>query len=534
MFHWYRNATKCYVILSDVSVPDPTAIARPSVWESSFKASRWFTRGWTLQELIAPASVEFFSFEGHLLGDRNSLQHLIYEITGIPAEVLQNSAHSFKVSDVKEWAKNRVTTEPEDQIYCLLSIFNVFIVASYGEGIDNATKRLEDELERIELERISNKTRFIVPYARNNNFVGYESQLAELESMVLNGQQTTKIAITGPGGIGKSQLALELAYRTQQTYKNCSVFWISAADMDSFYQGCSYVAQRLSIPGWDDENQDPRKLLQVHLSRESTRKWLLIYDDADDASLGASKQPSQPVTTLLDFIPQSDHGCIIFTTASSNTAEMLAPENTMQLGKLAAETAVQILCSHLTNYSVTNEEQEAKHLLGELLCLPLAITQAAAYIKHKKISIRRYLELLSEQNEKPMKPSDKQCGQQLQYQITDNPVALTSLISLAQVSRHDTTAANCLFFMACIDRKDVLLQLLPTTPLSPTRTTVDLLSTYAIIIKRPASSAVELHRLVHLTIRNYLQERGLFHQWNQEAISILAETFPSASHENRS
>ncbi|KAM7210410.1 kinesin light chain [Rhypophila decipiens] len=516
MFHWYRNATKCYVVLSDVS-------------ESSFKASRWFTRGWTLQELIAPASVEFFSFEGHLLGDRNSLQHLICEITGIPAEVLQNSAHSFKVSDLKEWAKNR----------CLLSIFNVFIVASYGEGIDNATKRLENELERIELERIeleriSNKTRFMVPYARNNNFVGYESQLAELESMVLDGQQTTKIAITGPGGIGKSQLALELAYRTQQTYKNCSVFWISAADMDSFYQGCSYIAQRLSIPGWDDENQDPRKLLQVHLSRESAGKWLLIYDDADDASLGASKQPSQPVTTLLDFIPQSDHGCIIFTTASSNTAEMLAPENTMQLGKLAAETAAQILCSHLTNCSVANEEQEAKDLLGELSCLPLAITQAAAYIKHKKISIRRYLELLSEQNEKPMKPSDKQCGQQLQYQTTDNPVALTSLISLAQVSRHDTTAANCLFFMACIDRKDVLLQLLPTTPSSPTRTTVDLLSTYAIIIKRPASSAVELHRLVHLTIRKYLQERGLFHQWNQEAISILAETFPSASHENRS
>ncbi|KAK4207083.1 hypothetical protein QBC37DRAFT_456588 [Rhypophila decipiens] len=73
-----------------------------------------------------------------------------------------------------------------------------------------------------------------------------------------------------------------------------------------------------------------------------------------------------------------------------------------------------------------------------------------------------------------------------------------------------------------------------TTQSSPTRTTVDILSTYAIIIKRPASSAVELHRLVHLTIRNYLQERGLFHQWNQEAISILAETFPSASHENRS
>ncbi|KAK4205818.1 P-loop containing nucleoside triphosphate hydrolase protein, partial [Rhypophila decipiens] len=323
--------------------------------------------------------VEFFSLEGHLLGDKKSLQHLICEITGIPAEVLQNNAHSFKVSDVKEWAKNRVTTEPEDQIYCLLSILNVFMIPSYGEGIENATKRLDEELERI-----TSKTQFIVPYARNNDFIGYEIQLAELEDMVLGGQQATKIAITGPGGIGKSQLALELAYRTREKHKNCAVFWISATDMDSFSQACSYVAQKLSIPGWNDENQDPRKLLQVHLSRESARKWLLIYDDADDASLGASKQPSQLVTTLLDFIPQSDHGYIIFTTASSNTAEVLAPENTMQLDKLAAETASQILRSHLTNSSVANEEQEAKHLLEKLSCLPLAITQAAAYIKHNQ------------------------------------------------------------------------------------------------------------------------------------------------------
>ncbi|KAM7214034.1 hypothetical protein V8F06_010606 [Rhypophila decipiens] len=57
MFHWYQNATKCYVILSDVSVPDPTDIARPSAWESCFKANRWFTRGWTLQEIIGPSAI---------------------------------------------------------------------------------------------------------------------------------------------------------------------------------------------------------------------------------------------------------------------------------------------------------------------------------------------------------------------------------------------------------------------------------------------------------------------------------------------
>jgi len=554
MFHWYQNAAKCYVILSDVPVPDPADIARQSAWEASFKESKWFTRGWTLQELIAPVSVEFFSFEGHLLGDKKSLEHLICETTGIPAEVLRNGGlDDFSVSDVKEWAKPRKTTEPEDQIYCLLGILNIFMTPSYGEGIDNATRRLDKELKRID-----NEANFIVPYARNDKFFGYESQLAKLEDMALAGQQATKIVITGPGGIGKSQLVLELAYRSQEKHKNCAVFWISAADMDSFSQACSYVAQKLAIPGWDDENEDARKLLQLHLGRASAGKWLLIYNDVDDVSLGAGKETSPRVTTLLDFMPRSDQGSVIFTTAMSDTANILAPENTMELPQMAAETAEKILDSCLAYSRLENEEvretsarresfdntlahsvdaeeeSSRKLLLEELSCLPLAITQAAAYIKHNNLSISSYLDLLSEQKGKTINTSDRQREQQLQCHAADSPVARTSLISLHDVSRHNPIAANCLFFMACVDRKDVLLQLLPTTPSSPTRTTVDLLSTYAILIKRPASSAVELHRLVHLKIRNHLQEQGLFCQWNQKAIGILAEIFPSASHENRS
>jgi hypothetical protein len=71
MFRWYRDAAKCYVYLSDVSV-STTGNAGNSV---AFLESRWFTRGWTLQELLAPACVEFFSIEGDLLGDKHSRMH---------------------------------------------------------------------------------------------------------------------------------------------------------------------------------------------------------------------------------------------------------------------------------------------------------------------------------------------------------------------------------------------------------------------------------------------------------------------------
>jgi hypothetical protein len=229
MFLWYQKAERCYVMLSDVSVPDVANIPQQSSWESSFRQSKWFTRGWTLQELIAPASVEFFSCEGHFLGDKASLEHLICDITSLPAEALQNHAlDGFSIPERMAWARNRNTTEPEDNIYCLLGILNVFMIASYGEGKENAYNRLKDELNRID------KTPFIIPFSRNNRFIGYESQITELEDKLFASKQTTKIAITGPGGTGKSQLALELAYRTRQRYKNCSIFWISAGDMDSF------------------------------------------------------------------------------------------------------------------------------------------------------------------------------------------------------------------------------------------------------------------------------------------------------------
>ena len=88
-----------------------------------------------------------------------------------------------------------------------------------------------------------------MPFDQNARFVGRESQLAELEGKLFVGASTTKVAITGPGGIGKTQLALALAYRIRQECKNCSVFWISASDKESVHEGYAHIARRLTIPG---------------------------------------------------------------------------------------------------------------------------------------------------------------------------------------------------------------------------------------------------------------------------------------------
>lgn len=150
MFRWYQRATKCYVYLSDVQVPDEVTDAQAFqiTWEGAFRWSRWFTRGWTLQELLAPATVEFFSRECKRLGSRVSLEQEVHEITKVPIRALRGqSLTEFDVEERISWVIKRTTTLKEDKVYCLLGIFGVFLPLIYGEGEAYATLRLRGDTE---------------------------------------------------------------------------------------------------------------------------------------------------------------------------------------------------------------------------------------------------------------------------------------------------------------------------------------------------------------------------------------------------
>ncbi|KAL1598065.1 hypothetical protein SLS59_007075 [Nothophoma quercina] len=142
MFRWYQNARKCYVFLSDV---ESNVLNGDS--KSALMRSRWFTRGWTLQELLAPPSVDFFSREGTRLGDKESLRDIIQDITGIPGDALSGrQLPDFTTADRFSWAAHRRTTRPEDGAYCLLGIFDIHFPLIYGEGKEKALKRLRKEI----------------------------------------------------------------------------------------------------------------------------------------------------------------------------------------------------------------------------------------------------------------------------------------------------------------------------------------------------------------------------------------------------
>jgi hypothetical protein len=149
MYKWYQRAAKCYVYLPDVSAPEKDAESRRSTWLEGFRKSTWFTRGWTLQELLAPDVVEFYSIERNRLGDRVSLIDEIREITDLPVELLRgHDPADWTIDERLKWTAKRTTTVKEDIVYCLLGICGVFLTIIEGEGAEYAEQRLRDEFER--------------------------------------------------------------------------------------------------------------------------------------------------------------------------------------------------------------------------------------------------------------------------------------------------------------------------------------------------------------------------------------------------
>ncbi|KAI0357446.1 HET-domain-containing protein [Trametes cingulata] len=142
MYQWYARAAVCYAYLQDVPGEDD-----PRDTDSTFCSSEWFTRGWTLQELLAPSQVIFVSAEWQSLGTKTSFADIIQEITGIDRDVLtrERPLDSVSIARRMSWAASRRTTRVEDQAYCLMGIFGVNMPTIYGEG-RQAFIRLQEEI----------------------------------------------------------------------------------------------------------------------------------------------------------------------------------------------------------------------------------------------------------------------------------------------------------------------------------------------------------------------------------------------------
>jgi hypothetical protein len=247
MFRWYQNSTRCYVYLQDVSTRKRKADYELHywTWEPAFRGSRWFSRGWTLQELLAPSLVSFYSVEGQLLGDKLCLEQVIHEITRIPVAALRGDPlRRFNVSDRMSWAEKRYTTREEDKAYSLLGIFDISMSTIYGEGRERALGRLDRailELSTTDFYPLGKEERSILlkslqfeqidarymtikdPHARTCEWILSDLTYLEWHDVTKFENHHGFLWIKGKPGTGKSTLMKSILANVRETIKGSTV-----------------------------------------------------------------------------------------------------------------------------------------------------------------------------------------------------------------------------------------------------------------------------------------------------------------------
>jgi hypothetical protein len=414
MYRWYRDAEKCYVYLADVAAGVVDKNSQPKrPWEADFRKSRWFTRGWTLKELLAPKSVEFFSREGDWLGDKHTLERLIRETTEIPLTALRGvPLLTFSVEERMRWAAKRHTKRKEDMAYCLLGIFNVFMSPIYGEG-ENAFIRLQGEIDRLSGSKVySDKVPsylgarpiWHVPFRQTSDFVGRTGELQHLKRKIEEFGRSQIVSILGLGGVGKSRLALELVYHVHSEHPQYTHFCIEATDWLTFERDILEVGKKLEIPGIEDAKADAKALVKQRLNNSSEYRWLLILDNADDEALwGKRSDPTDGKSTLAEWLPSSTNGAIIITTRSRRVASHLAGKEVTKLQAMSLDEARTMFRNALEKPEMAADENETSILLDKLTYLPLAVFQAASYMNMTQEPLTTYLELMDEPEEEVVK-----------------------------------------------------------------------------------------------------------------------------------
>ncbi|KAI3531969.1 phosphorylase superfamily protein [Colletotrichum abscissum] len=230
---------------------------------------------------------------------------------------------------------------------------------------------------------------FIVPLGRNESFVGRDAILTRLLERIppsANRDACQRTAIVGLGGIGKTQVAVEAAYRVRDAHPDCSVFWVPAVNTIMFENAYREIGQALNIIGIEDDQADIKSLVKAALERDDAGSWLLIVDNADDMEVLFTGP------LLTSYFPSSRKGFILITPRNHKAAARWSGGKPMHLQEMNAMEAAELLHKNLDE-SQFSDSQSTTQLLECLAYLPKAIRQASAYLAaNTNITVFKYLE----------------------------------------------------------------------------------------------------------------------------------------------
>ncbi|KAJ3332285.1 hypothetical protein HDU93_009184, partial [Gonapodya sp. JEL0774] len=374
-------------------------------------------------------------------------------------------------------------------------------------------------------------SKFYIPFLRNSHFVGRAKLLKDLEDALFVGNKCNKLAVVGLGGIGKTQIALELAYRVKDTHREYSIFWLPAISKAVFEQACGKVAEELGIAPADGQKEDVKTIVQQHLSGGKSGAWFLIVDNADDMDC---------MTDITPFLPQSENGRTLFTTRFQQVAVELAENDVFDLQEMDIQDAVDLFQSSLIRKELSSTDPSVtQDLLKELAYLPLAIKQAAAYLNiNKTITVAKYLKMLSSTEKSMTKLLSEGFRDETRYGGSKHAVATTWMVSFEQIQKNQSHAADLLSFIACIESKSIPRSILPVCGDElDMESAISALVGYSFLSARgsvPSQGPFDMHRLVHLAAGTWLRtHEDLWAKETAEVIMHFSQIFPTDEWDNR-
>lgn len=359
-----------------------------------------------------------------------------------------------------------------------------------------------------------------IPYARNLFFTGREKICQALHTTLLS---RGTAALSGLGGIGKTQMALEYAYRYRDHYR--AVLWARADSAEVLTSDIFTIAGLLHIPAHQGENQS-RVVQAVKRWLEQHEHWLLILDNADDLEMVGT------------FLPSSGHGHIILTTHAQATgilAESLALEKmTPEVGALLLLRRAKLLARAASLEETPPALQSQARRIVELMDgLPLALDQAGAYLEETSCGLDSYLALYQAGHTGLLQRRGRLSANHTQS------VTTTLALCFAQVEQRSPAAAELLRLCAFLhpdtiqeemisEGASLLGPVLAPVAAAPIELNeaINELRRFSLVRRNPDTHTLNVHRLVQVVLKDIMDE-ATQRQWAERAINIVNHVFPA-------
>ena len=402
---------------------------------------------------------------------------------------------------------------------------------------------------------------FLVPLPKNSGFIGQSQVLHRLkEFATCPDALNNKAALCGLGGIGKSQIALEHAFWYQMNNPDHSIFWIEARNPDQLQDSLDMIAAHCRISRPEDTRLDMLELVRTWLLNPNNGSWLMIIDGADDMHTFTSASPTNStngtsvpmqalpaVRELGHYLPAPSHGKLLFTTNNRSIAEILASKGqVVEVKSMGHADASLLLEKRLTEKPVHwNDEQSAhqiwredelQQLAKKLDHIPLALVQAASYLRETSLGTIDYLQLL-DTNEleltKILEQNPKAIDGDTDH-ISD-AIMLTWTLAIEQIETQCRPAVEIFSLLVFFDSQHIpegLLRNLQGFNGQMIARSLRVLTAYAFITVGAQTDTFNVHRLVQLAMYKRLSLLGLERKWAVHALALLSQEFPDGSYES--